>query len=289
MATYAIGDIQGCFIELQRLLELIQFNPNEDTLWFTGDLVNRGPASLETLRFIRGLGTAAVTVLGNHDIHLLAVAAGAAHVRRSDTLDDILNAEDRDALLNWLRHRPLMHKQHGYYLIHAGLPPQWDMDDAEAAAHSVETLLNRPDNATFLAGLYGNQPDRWDKSLTGKERHRFIINCFTRMRYCTTQGRLNLSVSCKPGSQAPGLLPWFELPNRRSHGANILFGHWASLGYHEHDGCIGLDTGCLWGNELTALCIEGGPKRRCSVAADPGRLAHLTAGKNEMFHTRLPQ
>jgi bis(5'-nucleosyl)-tetraphosphatase (symmetrical) len=273
MAIYAIGDVQGCFVELQRLLELIQFNPGKDTLWFTGDLINRGPASLETLRFIRELGDAAITVLGNHDIHLLAVAAGIGHPKAGDTLDAILASEDRDELLNWLRQRPLMHTQHGYSLIHAGLPPQWSIDDAEAAARSVETVLRGSKNRQFLAHLYGNQPDKWNKSLNGFDRYRFITNCFTRMRYCDREGRLDFSEACKPGNQAPGLIPWFELPARRSRGANILFGHWASLGYHEYDGCIALDSGCLWGRDLTALRIEGGQKQRYSVPADPLRIA----------------
>jgi bis(5'-nucleosyl)-tetraphosphatase (symmetrical) len=272
MATYAIGDIQGCLLELQRLLERIQFNPGKDTLWFTGDLVNRGPASLETLRFVQELGDNAVTVLGNHDIHLLAVAAGTGHLKSGDTLDDILAAEDRDQLLNWLRRRPLMHTQHGYSLIHAGLPPQWTIEDAQNAARSVEAMLSGPDSQQFLAHIYGNKPDSWDESLSGFDRSRFITNCFTRMRYCSIEGRLDFTSTCKPGNQDPGLIPWFELPWRRSRGANILFGHWASLGYREHDGCIGLDTGCLWGRELTALRIEGGPKQRYSVAADVQRI-----------------
>ena len=273
MAVYAIGDVQGCFLELQRLLELIAFNPGKDTLWFTGDLVNRGPASLETLRFVKELGDAAVTVLGNHDIHLLAIAAGTTHLRSSDTLSDILAARDRDELLDWLARRPLMHTQHGYSLIHAGLPPQWSIDDAETAARSVEAILGRADNHPFLAHIYGNKPDSWNESLSGFDRHRFIINCFTRMRYCTAQGQLDFSETCTPGNQTPGLIPWFELPTRRSRGANILFGHWASLGYHEQDGCIGLDSGCLWGKELTALRIEGGPKERYSMGADVRRMA----------------
>ena len=273
MAVYAIGDVQGCFSELQALLELIRFNAETDTLWFTGDLVNRGPASLETLRFVRELGDAAVTVLGNHDLHLLAVAAGSARLKSGDTLDAILAAKDREDLLNWLRRRPLMHTQHRYSLIHAGLPPQWSMKDAETHARSVEKLLSGPDYHQLLAHLYGNQPDKWKQSLKAYERHRFIVNCFTRIRYCSADGRLDLSETCKPGDQSPGLFPWFELPSRRSRGANILFGHWASLGYHEHDGCIGLDSGCLWGRELTALRIGGGPKDRFSVGADARRMA----------------
>ncbi len=256
MAHYAIGDIQGCFFELQALLDKINFDPDEDLLWFTGDLVNRGPHSLETLRFIKALGDRAVTVLGNHDLHLLAVAHGQNYKHRQD-LADVLEAPDRDELLDWLRRRPLLHRDERFCLIHAGLPPQWDIAEAERYAREVETVLRSERLPEFLKHMYGNTPDRWDETLEGWDRWRFILNCFTRLRYCTPEGRLALEYSGPPGSQPRPLLPWFEVPGRRSAGQEIVFGHWSTLGFTVKNGCYGIDTGCLWGGQLTALRLDG--------------------------------
>ncbi len=260
MATFAIGDLQGCHDDLQRLLERIAFDPAEDTLWFTGDLVNRGPKSLETLRFVKGLGPRAVTVLGNHDLHLLAVSAGVATLRKSDTLDEVLAAADRDELLDWLRHRPLLHHDAdlGYTLVHAGLPPQWDLDLAIKCAHELEAVLRGPGHLEFFRHMYGDRPDRWSADLAGMERLRFIVNCFTRLRFCGPQGELDLKSKGAPGSQPRGFLPWYEVPGRKSANLHLLFGHWSTVGeVQDAHNALGLDTGCVWGGRLTALRLDG--------------------------------
>lgn len=265
MAIYAIGDVQGCFAELRRLLDQIRFNPEVDSIWLTGDLVNRGPQSLETLRFIKGLGKAAVTVLGNHDLHLLAVAFGASKTKHADTFGDILGAPDRDELLDWLRHRPLLHEGGRFCLIHAGLPPQWGMATARQCAREVETVLQGDGCEELFPHLYGDQPAQWSEELDGWDRLRFIANSFTRIRYCDHQGRLDFKEKCGPGRQPCHLVPWFKAPNRRSEGTEIIFGHWSTLGFHVENGCYGLDTGCLWGGELTALRVDGSEVCRASV------------------------
>ncbi|HEC19526.1 MAG TPA: symmetrical bis(5'-nucleosyl)-tetraphosphatase [Gammaproteobacteria bacterium] len=255
MAVYAIGDVQGCYDELLRLLEQIRFDPAKDTLWFTGDLVNRGPASLQVLRRVREWGDSAITVLGNHDLHLLAVAEGCAPFHKSDTLDEILNAPDRDELLHWLRQQPLLHhdvRMH-YTLVHAGLPPQWDLVLAQACAREVEQVLRGDDYAEFLRHMYGDQPDQWREDLQGWGRLRFIANCLTRLRYCNAEGRLNLRAKGEPGTQPEGDMPWFEVPGRRSADLRVVFGHWSTLGLYRSPKVISLDTGCLWGNQLTAV------------------------------------
>ncbi len=275
MAEYAIGDVQGCFGELCLLLEKIAFDPQLDRLYFVGDIVNRGPKSLETLRFIKNLGESAVTVLGNHDLHLLAVAHGASKTKRRDTFGDILGAPDRDELLYWLRTRPLLHSGDKFYLIHAGLPPQWDMDTAVRCAREVEAVLCKEDADGFFSHMYGDSPDRWSAKLEGWPRIRFITNCFTRMRYCDRNGVLDMKEKGGPGSQAAHLLPWFNAPGRRSEGAKLVFGHWSTLGYHVESDCHCLDTGCLWGRELTALRLDG-DHGRFSVACIAG--AHQVPG-----------
>ncbi len=272
MAHYAIGDIQGCFFELQKLLDKINFDPEEDLLWFTGDLVNRGPHSLEALRFVKALGDRAVCVLGNHDLHLLAVAHGQNYKHKQD-LEQILEAPDRDELLEWLRRRPLMHKDERFCLIHAGLPPQWDVELALRCAREVESVLRSEELGEFLRVMYGNMPDMWSDELAGWERLRFIVNCFTRLRYCDLQGRLALTHSGPPGTQPKGLLPWFEVPGRRSEGQEIVFGHWSSLGFVARNGCYGIDTGCIWGGQLSALRLDGEMYRislQCSGYRRPG-------------------
>ncbi len=259
MAIYAIGDVQGCFDELQTLLKQIGFEAGRDRLWFTGDLVNRGPKSLEVVRFVKNLAGDALTVLGNHDLHLLAVAEGQDRYRYNDTFDDVLNAPDSDELLDWLRHRPLLHHDPklGYTLIHAGLPPQWDLAQAEACAAEVEAVLRGHRYGEYFEHMYGSQPELWSDDLTDWERLRFITNCFTRLRYCDKDGRLALEEKGAPGSQADGYLPWFTAPARRSAGLNIIFGHWSALGEHTAPGTYPLDTGCVWGGSLTALRLDG--------------------------------
>lgn len=259
MATYAIGDVQGCCDALSRLLDSLHFDPAADQLWFAGDLVNRGPQSAATLRLIRSLGHRAVTVLGNHDLHLLAVAHGGKRGRR-DTLDDILDAPDRDELLDWLRRQPLIHGSADgrWQMLHAGLPPQWTLDTAVACAREVEAALQGPDIGELLDRMYGNQPDRWDHALPRWPRLRFIINCFTRLRYCTPDGQVAADPKGAPGSQPDGLVPWFEAPGRGSAGTRIVFGHWSTLGQvHWPEARVwGLDTGCVWGGRLSALRLD---------------------------------
>lgn len=260
MPIYAIGDIQGCHAELMQLLDRLHFDPASDRLWFVGDLVNRGPDSLSVMRFVRALGDAAIVVLGNHDLHLLALAEGnEAHAGKS-TLEAVLNAPDRDALLHWLRHRPLLHHDAAtdFTLIHAGLPPQWTLKEAKRCAGELEAALQGPDYRAFLFGMYGNKPKKWKPGLTGIERLRFITNCLTRLRFCTAEGKLALGEKGRLGSQAPGLYPWFRVPGRRTHENRIIFGHWSTLGYLAEHNVWALDSGCLWGGALTALKIEHG-------------------------------
>ncbi|HKK06005.1 MAG TPA: symmetrical bis(5'-nucleosyl)-tetraphosphatase [Gammaproteobacteria bacterium] len=278
MSTYVIGDVQGCFDELQRLLDSLHFDPSRDRIWFTGDLVNRGPKSLQALRLARELD--AVSVLGNHDLHLLAVSEGIDdHQGDSDTLGPILAAHDRDELLTWLRRRPLLHHdaELGFVMIHAGLPPQWDLASAKTCAAEVEAVLRGPDYREFFANMYGNEPDRWpgpgEPPLTGMDRLRFIVNCFTRLRYCSPDGHLALKAKGAPGTQPEGTIPWFEIPERASRDTNIVFGHWSTLGYYAANGIWALDTGCLWGGQLTALRLGPDPVALsvdCPEARRPG-------------------
>ena len=279
MAIFAIGDVQGCYDQLRRLLERLSFNPDEDRLWFTGDLVNRGPQSLETLRYISALGERAVCVLGNHDLHLLALAAGADRHKPTDTLDAILTAPDRDDLLHWLRLRPLLHHDVtlGYTLIHAGLPPQWDLGAASACARELESVLRGPEHTEFFAGMYGNQPDRWSPELSGMERLRFIINCYTRLRYCNADGALDLASKGPPGTQPAGYMPWFEVPGRASADLHILFGHWSTLDGAQARNVYPLDTGCVWGGRLSALRLDGDDSGGWYCVDCPGAQRHGNA------------
>ena len=256
MSTYAIGDLQGCYDPLQRLLERIKFAPENDTLWLVGDLVNRGPQSLEVLRLIKSLGEAAVTVLGNHDLHLLALAADFGRMHKSDTFGPILAAPDRDELLHWLRHRPLAWRQGEFLLLHAGLMPGWSADDAMRLAAEAEAVLQQPDARDFFAQMYGDSPRAWRDNLQGIDRIRVIVNTFTRMRFCTAQGEMDFHHKGAPGSQPPGLFPWFDVPERRSADTTIIMGHWSTLGLIHRPNLLALDTGCLWGGELTAVRLE---------------------------------
>jgi len=253
MATYAISDVQGCFDELQALLSRLGIERSRDRLWFVGDLVNRGPKSLEVLRFVRSLGDAAVVVLGNHDLHLLAVAEGAARKRADDTLDAVLEASDREELLAWLRARPMMHAEGRYALVHAGLLPQWSVDKARALAAEVEATLRGPEFHGFFARMYGGLPDRWEENLSGVERLRVIVNAMTRLRFCTPEGGMDFHVK---NEQAPaGYLPWFEARAPREEPA-IVCGHWSALGLKLTERFALLDSGCVWGGALTALRLE---------------------------------
>ncbi len=255
MATYAIGDVQGCYDELQRLLDQIRFEPTRDQLWFVGDLVNRGRQSLQVLRFVRQLGNRAKCVLGNHDLHLLALSQGNRKPFRDDTLRDILQAPDRDELIDWLRRRPLLHfsRKRDLNMLHAGLPPQWDMATARERAKEVEAVLRGADFHEFCLHMYGDEPRRWSDTLDGLPRLRFITNCFTRLRYCTANGKLGLKYKGPPGTQKKGYLPWFRVPGRASSPAKILCGHWSTLGLRAEHNVWALDSGCLWGGKLTAL------------------------------------
>jgi bis(5'-nucleosyl)-tetraphosphatase (symmetrical) len=267
MAIYAIGDVQGCYDELMALLDLIRFDSSTDTLWFTGDIVNRGPKSLEVLRFVKDLGEHAVTVLGNHDLHLLAIASGHSKLRKDDTLKDILKADDSEELLSWLRHRPLLHHDAGLdiFLLHAGLPPQWTMEQALQCAGEVETILRSERFEKYFQNMYGNKPVRWKQSLTGWDRLRFITNCFTRLRYVDSDGKLCLGAKGPIGSQPDSYIPWFQHPQWQNQGHTCVFGHWSTLGFYRGHGVIALDSGCLWGGSLTAIRLDIEPDDRVTL------------------------
>ncbi len=257
MAVYAIGDLQGCGDEFRALLDKLRFEPARDRLWLTGDLVNRGPASLATLRHVRALGAAVTVVLGNHDLHLLAAAIDPTRLRPSDTLDEVLAAPDRDELLAWLAGLPLVHddRELGWSMVHAGLPPEWDVATAAACGAAVSAALGA-DPRGFFTAMYGDQPDRWSDRLAGLDRLRFTVNCLTRLRFLTEDGRLLLKYKGPLDGAPKGARPWFRVPGRRSAGTRILFGHWSALGYHESDGVVSLDTGCVWGGALTAVRLD---------------------------------
>jgi bis(5'-nucleosyl)-tetraphosphatase (symmetrical) len=258
LALYAIGDVQGCDNELGALLDLLRFSPDRDRVWIVGDLVNRGPDSLKVLRRIRALGDAATVTLGNHDLHLLAVALGHGRLRSDDTLGELLAASDRDVLLEWLGSRPLFHEDLALNvcMLHAGLAPQWDLGLARSCAREFETALRHNPEKLF-EHLYGDQPDLWSDGLQGDERLRFIANCFTRLRYVDADGRLMLRAKGSPRkSQAKALIPWFEAQGARWRGSRIVFGHWSTLGFFSNADVTGLDTGCVWGDSLTALRLD---------------------------------
>ncbi|MGH8176822.1 MAG: symmetrical bis(5'-nucleosyl)-tetraphosphatase [Steroidobacter sp.] len=260
MPTYAIGDLQGCCDEFEALLERIDFDPARDRLWLVGDLVNRGPRSLDVLRKVKALGDAAITVLGNHDLHLLAAAlTSVERLKPQDTLGDIFAAPDRDELLDWLRRRPMLHHDAklNYTMIHAGLPPQWDLSLAQACAGELESALRDDDRCTQLfAQMYGDKPNRWSDDLQGVDRLRFITNCLTRLRFCRPDGRLELKFKGEIGDAPDYVTPWFRAPNRRSRDLRIVCGHWSALGYYDGDGVLSIDTGCVWGEKLCALRLD---------------------------------
>ncbi|RMG52759.1 MAG: symmetrical bis(5'-nucleosyl)-tetraphosphatase [Gammaproteobacteria bacterium] len=276
MPVYAIGDLQGCHEDFLRLLDLLRFDPHRDRLWLTGDLVNRGPDSLGCLRTVRALGNAATCVLGNHDLHLLAVAAGTQKLRRKDTLQAVLDAPDAAELLDWLRQRPLAHHEPGLgLLVHAGLPPQWEVTRALQLAREVEQVLHGSGHDLLFRHMYGNRPDHWEERLDGWPRLRFIINALTRIRYCTADGRLDLDHKLAPGTQPPGLMPWFEVPSAAWRGTRVVFGHWSTLGLRRSDDIVALDTGCVWGSRLTAVRLDQADlpvtQTDCPGAQAPGK------------------
>lgn len=263
MSVYAIGDVQGCYDPLRRLIDRLGFDPGRDRLWFTGDLVNRGSQSLEVLRLVQSLGDAAVTVLGNHDLHLIAMAHGVDNGRDPDrSLQPVLEAEDRDELVDWLRRRPLAHFDENLdtLLVHAGVPPEWTVKKTLKRAAEVEAVLAGGACDEFLAKLYGNSPSRWSGELRGSKRLRYIVNALTRMRMLHKDGRLDFDHNGPPGKARKGLVPWFDAPEARWRGTRVVFGHWSALGLVVRPALIGLDTGCVWGRELTAVRLTKRPK-----------------------------
>lgn len=273
MAVFAIGDVQGCYDPLRRLLDDIEFDPADDTLWFCGDLVNRGPKSLKVLRFVRELGDAAVTVLGNHDLHLLALHSGAITYdpARFGTLEKVLRAPDADDLAAWLRSRPLAHYDAGLdtLLVHAGLYPTWSVDKALKRSAEVESVLQGKKSKTLLGSMYGNTPKRWSGSLSGLARLRFIINAFTRMRMLTEKQGLNFAHTGTPWRSRRDLHPWYEFDNPKLGETRIVFGHWSALGLIVMRKLISLDTGCVWGRQLTAVRLDHDRPQVCQVAGQP--------------------
>ena len=261
--TWAVGDLQGCLDPLLRLLPQL---PGDARLWLPGDLVNRGPRSLDSLRWAIAQGERLVTVLGNHDLHLLAVAAGIRRAHRTDTLDDILAAPDRDALLDWVRARPLAHFEGGWLMVHAGVLPQWSVERTLELADEVRRVLSGPRWIDFLREMYGNEPAFWSDSLRGNDRLRVIVNALTRIRFCTPGGRMDFAAKEGLGSAPDGYLPWFEVPGRASAGTPIVFGHWAALGLIDRADLLAIDTGCVWGRELTAVRLSDRARRSVDCA-----------------------
>ena len=256
MATYAIGDVQGCFSAMQRLLDNIRFDAARDRLWFVGDLVNRGPDSLATLRFVKNLGDRAITVLGNHDLHLLMVAEDCAKPLKNDTLQEVLEAPDRKELLDWLRCQRMMYADGGFVMVHAGLLPSWSLEKALSLAREVEDALRGENYRELVERMYGNHPPQWRDDLTGIDRLRVIINAMTRLRVCTEQGVMEFAHKGKPENAPHGYLPWYDVPGRVNRDATIICGHWSALGLFLRDNLLALDTGCLWGGNLSAVCLE---------------------------------
>ncbi|TSE35392.1 symmetrical bis(5'-nucleosyl)-tetraphosphatase [Tepidimonas charontis] len=281
MALYLIGDVQGCDGALQHLLDEIGFSPSRDRLVLLGDLVNRGPASLAVLRRLRALEGAAEALLGNHDLHLLAVAAGVRQPHRNDTLHDILNAPDRATLLDWLRQRPLALTAEGWLLVHAGVLPVWTPTEVLRLAEEVQARLRAPDHADWLRQMYGNEPARWDETLQGSARWRVIVNALTRLRFCRPDGEMEFATKDSAAAAPPGFVPWFDVPGRRSAGTPIAFGHWSTLGPLQRPDLLALDSGCVWGGQLSAACLPHAPvadarqveiiRIPCPQAQAPGR------------------
>jgi len=268
---YLVGDLQGCCDAFDRALAQIGFSPSRDRMHVLGDMVNRGPQSLNVLRRLRDLGDCATCLLGNHDLHLLAVGAGVRPAHGSDTLDEILNDRQRDAWLDWVRQRKLADLAHGWLLVHAGVVPQWDTAQALALAREVETLLAGPDLPAFLRVMYGNEPLQWDDALAGADRLRFAINVFTRIRFCTDDGRLDFKAKGGTDAAPPGYKPWFDVASRRTATQAIAFGHWSALGLVNRPDLLAIDTGCVWGGALTLVRIDGGRRELIQISCKPDR------------------
>lgn len=265
MTRYAVGDIQGCLAPLQQLLQRVDFQPRSDQLWLVGDLINRGPQSLETLRFLHDLGDCTRIVLGNHDLHYLAVVHGACEVKKHDTFHDLLDAADSSVLTDWLLQQRLLYTDPSgdYTMTHAGIPPQWTLAQAQRYAREVEDVLRGPQAVDFFRHMYGNQPDCWSDNLSGWPRLRLITNYFTRMRFCSDSGQLDLDNKSQH-SDNPALKPWFAHPNRRTGEQQLLFGHWAALeGRANTAGVYALDTGCIWGGPLSLMNLENRQIEQC--------------------------
>jgi len=276
MATYAIGDLQGCYLTFMALLARVQFDPARDRLWLTGDLINRGPQSLDTLRWCYQHRQSVITVLGNHDLHFLAVAFGVSPFKpHKDTFVDILDAPDRDTLVSWLRQQPLIHVERDHVLCHAGIAPRWSTDQAQTLAAEVEKVLRGDDIDHYFGKMYGNQPAAWDKALSGADRLRVITNYFTRMRLCDANGALELRYKRGWVDIPKGYYPWFNTPKRTLLKERVLFGHWAALqGHTGRDDALALDTGCIWGGDLSAYCLETG-----QLIRQPCQETHLPVGE----------
>ncbi len=276
MALYLIGDVQGCDAALQRLLEKIDFSSSRDTLYLLGDLVNRGPQSAAVLRRVMGYGDSAQSLLGNHDLSLLALAYGQRPPHRNDTMDEVLTAPDFTALIDWLRRQRMAIHAHDVLMVHGGVLPQWDLAQTLALAAEVEDALRGPGLVAFLSQMYGNQPARWSDELVGAERLRVIVNALTRLRFCTPEGDMNLNASGGLQDAPPGTLPWFDVPGRRTAGTTIAFGHWSTLGFLQRPDIISLDTGCVWGGALSALRLGASGANheliqvKCQQAQKPG-------------------
>ena len=272
---YLMGDLQGCCQALDRMLQTIDFSPSRDHLFVLGDLVNRGPDSLGVLRRLRGLDNAATCLLGNHDLHLLAVAHGVRKMHRSDTLAPILDAPDREDWLYWLRQQRLAVHAHGWLMVHAGVVPQWDAAQTVVLAGEVEAMLRSPEVGEFLTLMYGNEPARWDDSLQGVDRWRCVVNSLTRLRFCAADGTMEFATKEGAGGAPEGYMPWFEVPGRRTQGTPVAFGHWSTLGLINRDDLLALDTGCLWGGHLTAARVDGATREliqiACPQAQKPGK------------------
>ena len=277
MAVYAIGDVQGCFDELIKLLDLIKFNPKRDQIWLVGDLVNRGPKSAEVLRFAMTHPDSVKVVLGNHDLHLIANAVGVSdHQHRMDTMESVLKAKDSKKLITWLRHQPLFYHDRtlGFSMVHAGLPPQWSIKKCRKRSKEVEAVLQGEHWQDFFKHMYGNSPNKWSKTLKGWDRLRYITNCFTRLRYCHDDGRLALKFKGEPKDKPKGELAWFEMPDRKTSKNRIVFGHWSTLGTGQYGNVFSLDSGAVWGDQLTAVRIDKQPYQWFIVDADPAGLPH---------------
>ncbi len=275
MALYCIGDVQGCDAALGRLLDEIGFSPSRDTIFLLGDLVNRGPDSLGVLRRLLRLGDSARCLLGNHDLHLLAVAHGVQPQRRGDTVAEILEAVDRPALIDWLRQQRLAWFERGVLMVHAGVLPQWDAAGTLARAAELQAVLRGPDLAAFLPHMYGNTPSRWSDALEGVARLRVIVNALTRLRFCTADGEMEFNTKDGATAAPAGFMPWYEVPGRRTREVTVAFGHWSTLGWLDRDDLLALDSGCVWGGHLSAVRLDadGGRERlqvKCPQAQRPG-------------------